>query len=124
MMQITGKMHSIGDTKQFDSGFMVQEFYLDLTRYNELTGECYENWAKFQNLNEKLDLGQFNIGDIVKVDFYINGRKYTKKDGDVGFVQNLNAHKMELVKAVNPIPETIDNNPDPISNEDLDDLPF
>ena len=123
-MQITGKIHSVGETKQFESGFMVQEFYLDLTRYNELTGECYENWAKFQNLNEKLDLGQYNIGDIVKVDFYISGRKYTKNDGDVGFVQNLNAHKMELVKATAQTPQPIEQDLEPSSDDDNDELPF
>ncbi len=121
-MEITGKLHALQEVKTFDSGFMVQEFYLDTTRYDAFTGQEYENYVKLQNLNEKLDLRKFKQGDIVKVGFYVNGRPY-EKDGRKYFAENLNAHSIELIKRQEEItqqqPQSV---PAPV--EDDDDLPF
>lgn len=120
-MQQSGKLHSVGEMKTFDSGFMVQEFYLDLTRYNQLTGEKYSNHAKFKVFNENINLDSFNQGDIVKVDFRINGRSFAKEDGSTGFAQDLVAYKMELVKSGEDVAQKA---PEAIEDEENDDLPF
>ena len=115
-MEITGKLHSIGEVKTFPSGFMLEEFYLDLTRFDSMTGEKYSNHAKFQNANERLNLQQFNIGDVVKLSFSIRGNSFAKEDGSTGFAQNLNAYKIELVKAK--------SDSDSQGDDEQDDLPF
>lgn len=117
-MDITGKLHSVGETKQFDSGFQVQEFYLDLTRFNQMTGEKYSNHARFKIFNEKCNPNQYNIGDIVKVSFSINGRSFAKDDGSTGFAQDLVAYKLDFVRNGINQPE------EQQQEEEHDDLPF
>ena len=118
-MDLTGKLHSIGETKQFDSGFQVQEFYLDLTRFNQITGEKYSNYAKLKIFNEKCDPNQFQIGDIIKVGFSVNGRSFVKDDGSTGFAQDLVAYKIEFVRST-----ATDQKQPQQQEEEHDDLPF
>ncbi|MAX71839.1 MAG: hypothetical protein CMC76_12210 [Flavobacteriaceae bacterium] len=118
-MDITGKLHSVGETKTFDSGFQVQEFYLDLTRFNQMTGEKYSNHARFKIFNEKCNPDQYKVGDIIKVGFSINGKSFAKDDGSVGFAQDLVAYKIDFVREGINQPES----QEPIE-EDHDDLPF
>lgn len=122
-MDITGKLNSVSETQTFSSGFMVQEFYLDLTRYNQMTGEKYTNHAKFKIFNEKCNPNEFNIGDIVKVGFSINGRTYAKEDGSTGFAQDLVAYKMDFVRNGINLPETTAETV-ATSTDNNDDLPF
>ncbi len=119
-MEITGKLLEIREVKTFDSGFMVQEFVLDISRYNQLTGEVYENFALLQSANEKIDFTGFKIGDAVKVSFGINGRKY-EKEGNVNYFQNLSAYKMELfVKGKKEEATKVEE----VYEEKEDDLPY
>lgn len=96
-MEIIGMIHAVQPVKEFNHGFTVEEFYLDISRIDNFTGQKYENYVLLQNTNEKLDLKPFKKGDIVKVKYYINGRPY-EKDGRKGFVQNLTAASIELVR--------------------------
>ena len=81
-MEIIGTIHSIQELKTFDSGFMVQEFYLNISKSNQYTGEKYENYAKFQVVNQKIKLELFNLGDVVRVYFGINGRFLIEKTAE------------------------------------------
>lgn len=108
-MEITGRLVSKGEVKVFDSGFMLEEFYVDATRYNQQTGEKYSNHIKMQNANEKLDLTQVKIGDLVKIDFSINGRFYVNGDQENRHSQNINAYKIEVLKDTSELPELESN---------------
>ena len=55
-MEQTGIFLKAGEVKTFDSGFKVQEFYLDCRTYNQFTGEPIENLLKFQVSGEKISL--------------------------------------------------------------------
>lgn len=81
-MDITGKFKKASEIKTFESGYQVQEFYVDCSRYNSFTGELIENLLKFQVGGQKIDLLQdLNKGDLVKVHFSLKGRLYDKPDG-------------------------------------------
>ncbi|MBT12103.1 MAG: hypothetical protein CMI02_08715 [Oceanospirillaceae bacterium] len=120
-LELTGKLHSVGETKTFDSGFQVQEFYLDLTRFNQMTGEKYSNHARFKIFNEKCNPNQYKIGDIIKVGFSINGKSFAKDDGYTGFAQDLVAYKIDFVR--DAINQTEAQEQD-LNEDDHDDLPF
>lgn len=103
-MEVTARLASLGEVKQFESGFMLQEFYLDATRFNQTTGEKYSNYIKLQNANERLDLSPIDIGDMVKVEFGVSGRFYANQEGESRHSQNLNAYKIEIIKKDNELP--------------------
>lgn len=97
-MEITGKIKTIGNIKEFDNNFRVQEIILDITQYNQTTGEKYENYIKVQVSKSKPfeTLGNCKVDDIIKVDFNINGRFFVKKDtGEEIFMQNLDCWRIE-----------------------------
>lgn len=96
-MEITGKLYSVENAKTFDSGHMVQEFYLDCTHYDPFTGEKKDNFIKFQNWNEKINFNNILPNDNIKVSFGIKGSWYIGRDGNNYFSQNLNAYKVEKV---------------------------
>ena len=138
-MVIIGIIHSIQNPKTFESGFTVQEFYLDTSRHNQYTDEKYENYAKFQVLNKKINLELFKPDDIVRVSFNINGKVIDQKDssGKVVdqkddskkkfFVQNLTAYKIEPYQRSKDIQPTVlasEQAKEMHSLEKDDDLPF
>ena len=128
-MVIIGIIHSIQNSKTFESGFTVQEFYLDTSRHNQYTDEKYENYAKFQVLNKKINLELFKPDDIVRVSFNINGKVIDQKDDSKKkfFVQNLTAYKIEPYQRSKDIQPTVlasEQAKEMHSLEKDDDLPF
>lgn len=103
-MEITGRLAAKGDVREFESGFTIEEFFLDATRFNQTTGEKYSNFIKLQNANEKLDLTPLEIGDQVKVSFGVKGRFYADAEQQQRHAQNLDAFKIELLKKNSELP--------------------
>ncbi len=97
-MEITARLAEKGEVKQFESGFITQNFFLDATRFNQQTGEKYSNYLKFQNNNEKIDLSPLELGDLVKVTFSLRGRFFANSEGGQSHIQSLEAYKLEVVK--------------------------
>ncbi|MDV3901212.1 hypothetical protein CMT89_08410 [Elizabethkingia anophelis] len=123
-MEIKGVFISKSDIREFESGFKVQEFYVDCKRFNQFTGESYENILKFQSSRSGIldALALAKKGDEVNVTFNPQGRVYDKKDGTgKGHIQNLEVWKIEILNAV---PETKTNQQTTFSEETDDDLPF
>lgn len=131
-MDIIGKLHSIDNEVQITENFRKQMFILDLTRYNQDTGEVYENYSELQINNGRIDLSGFSLGQKVKVTFFISGRYYDKKDGSgKGFFQNLIAASIEAFgnnKTQQRTQQTQSSQPggnyNDYSNDEPDDLPF
>lgn len=97
-MEIKGIIHEIEEIRQITEKFSVQNFKLNLTRFNPDTGEEYKNFAEFQNINSKVDLNNFKLGDRVNCHFNVSGRYFEKKDGNgQGFAQTLNCFKLEKI---------------------------
>lgn len=136
-MDIIGKIHSIDEPVQITERFTKQTFILDLSRFNQDTGELYENYAELQVNNNKVDLDMFSSGQKVKATFFVSGRFWEKKDGSgTAFFQNLICTDIELFgENQNTKPPKRNTAPQPTtaqpggnysdySEEESDDLPF
>src|SRR6185312_6539335 len=94
--ELTGTLFNISDTVQRSEKFSVREFVVESKegKDNEFT-----NYVKFQATNQRTGvLNDMNIGDEVKVHFNIKGSKW-EKEGKTSFFVNLDAWKIEVVKA-------------------------
>ncbi|MGN0885706.1 MAG: DUF3127 domain-containing protein [Candidatus Spyradenecus sp.] len=82
---ITVELVSAGKAQVFKSGFRKREFK------GETLDAQYPQVLKFVLTKDRVDLlDQYHSGDIVDVDFVINGREVERKDGNGTF------HVMEL----------------------------
>ena len=95
-MNVRGALIKVMPIRQISETFKIQEFYLDASSYNNMTGDKYANIIKLQIVNDKVEISDFKIGQVLDVGFYINGRQFDKKDNSgKGFSQNISAHKVE-----------------------------
>lgn len=76
-MQIVAKIHSISDAEAIgEKGFRVRKFIVttDWTRQ-------YPQYVAMQCTQDNVTmLDRFKVGDVVTIDFEIEGRMYDKKD--------------------------------------------
>jgi len=105
MIKLKGAIAAVKNPKQITNKFKLQELYLDTSSYNNYTGEKYENYAKIQNINDSVDLNGLEQGDVVDVECYLNGRFFTNRNNEPGFMQNLNIKA--VTKAKNTQGQTI-----------------
>ena len=94
-MKIRGAFLAAKPVKQITEKFRLQEFFLDCSNYNQMTGEKYDNYCCLQIVNDKLSLDGIHPGQVIDVEFHLNGRTFKKKEGGTGFMQNFNAYKIE-----------------------------
>lgn len=97
---ITGTVILIGQTYQVPTNngiqFIKRELVLDASTYDRYTGQKKENYVNMefvQNNTQKLD--NFNVGDLVQVDFVLSGRK-SEKDGNVRYFTNITGYEIRL----------------------------
>ena len=85
------------------------------------------NYAKFQCVQDKTSMpDRFTIGETVKVHFNIKGSKW-EKNGQVNYITNLDAWRMETInlQQQEPVTTTNDYSTSEIpSSAAGDDLPF
>lgn len=98
MLKIKGAVLKKGPVKQISEKFSIQNLYLDTSTYNGMTGERYDGLNMVQNINAKIDLSPFNVGDVVDVEFYFNGRTFKRKDETIGFMQQANIKSIEKAR--------------------------
>lgn len=118
-MEIQGTLLKKSLIQEKTEKFKIQEFYLDCSRFDQYTGDKYENIIKFQVVNNNIEkLHPIKEGDIIKVYYVINGR-FFEHNGERKHAQNLTAYNFE-----NVFKETKEQvQPLPIQEED-DGLPF
>src|SRR5688572_4306552 len=93
-LEITGKLHLKSDTQQITDKFKKRDFVM------ELNDNGYVQYIKFQLNQDKCNiLDNFNTNDQIKVSFNLTGRQYTKKTGEIDFITNIVAWKIEKVGA-------------------------
>lgn len=152
---ITGKILMIGQTEVIpyqDKTFYKRELVLDASRFDQYSGQKFENYPKFEFTgNNCMQLDQFQIGQVVTVSFVLSGRR-VEKNGMVTFFTNVAGYKVEpyvrqnqsqqvaqpqqtvqtVTKSVQPsyqpevsqqFPAALDENGNPLGGEDGD-LPF
>lgn len=96
--KIRGKLLVIEPTTHFTTSngnpFSRRNFVLDCTWIDPYTGERgVENTPQFEVIQDKCNqLDALNVGDLVEVEFYIDGRKYTNKTtGKTSYITNVKA---------------------------------
>ncbi|MDH5382485.1 MAG: DUF3127 domain-containing protein [Cyclobacteriaceae bacterium] len=120
-MDITGKIIEIQDTQNINDSFQKREFVLE---YAE--NPLYPEYVKFELIQERCALvDAFKVGDEVKVQFNLKGRKWTDKEGQVRYFNSLQAWKIDSLagQSSQDAPPAPNNPPAPPANED-DVLPF
>ena len=122
--ELTGKMVAKYETVQRTSTFKTREFVIE--KSEDIGGRMITNFAKFQCVQDKTSLpDRFTIGETVKVHFNIKGTKW-EKNGQVNYITNLDAWRMESVSLQSETPQQ-NNNADytPVDMPSgADDLPF
>lgn len=120
--EIEGKLVEKFDTVVVSDKFQKREFVIE-TEENA-NGSIFTETIKFQLVQAKCDVIEpMNLGEQIKVNFNIKGRKW-EKDGKVSYFTNLDAWRVEKSSggsadagASEPFPE--------VENQDSGDaLPF
>jgi len=117
---LTGTLFSKSDTIQRTEKFKVREFIVEEVR--QVKDKTFREYIKFQAANERTSvLDDINIGDEVKVHFQLRGSKW-EKDGKTSYFTNLDAWKIEVLKAAAPVKKAAIEEVE--AEEVVDDLPF
>ncbi len=141
----TGRVLLIGDTQHIEyqgKTFQKRELVLDASRYDQFTGEKYENYPKFEFTGRHADdLDAYQVGQLVTVSFILSGRK-AERDGKTAYFTNVTAYRIEPYshgaqpsQASRPSPvtpgtpitpngPTLPQEPSPAPQPVQDDLPF
>lgn len=119
---LTGRLIWKGELKQVSEKFTVLEFVI------EVEGGQWSSFPKFQLTNDRCALiDQYTTGAMLKVEFDVQGRKWSK-DGVDQYFNSLNAWRVTCLDAHAPTapPATApanDDSKDIFTDEDLA-LPF
>jgi hypothetical protein len=116
--EIEGKLIEKFETVQISDSFQKREFVLETEENNG--GNIYNQNIKFQLIQKGCgEIDSSNVGDVVKVHFNLQGRKW-EKDGKTSYFNSLNAWRIEKLKA---IPQS-GQSAEPTVEDSQDKLPF
>ena len=123
-MNLKAKILEIFETTQVTDTFKKREFVVE---YSE--NPQYPEFIKFELTQDRCDLiSQYKSGDEVDVWFNLRGRKWTDPQGQVKYFNSLQAWKIDSVQPENTQPKEdgleSQKEPEWLSNNDDDDLPF
>jgi hypothetical protein len=111
---ITGRLHTIFDTKRVSDRFTKREFVV------EVSDGKYAQQILFQVTNDRIsNLDRFSVGDDVAIEFNLRGREWKSPSGEVKYFNSCEAWKLDPVVAPKAAQSS---NPPPA--DPRDDLPF
>ena len=100
---ITGRIKYISPIQTIVSqktgkSLVKRELIIDATRIDQFTGERgVENTPKFDVVGERCqELDKFQVGQVVNVTFYLQGREYTDKTGAKQIMNSVSLGGIEL----------------------------
>ena len=94
-LEITGKLHVIGDTAQVSERFTKREFVLSLA-----DNPKYPQLVQFQLTGDRVgQLDSFQIGDEVRLEFSLRGREWRSPKGEVKYFNSLDVWRIEPARA-------------------------
>lgn len=114
---VSGRIVLINETNQVTDSFRKREFVVEVAENPE-----YPETLMMEMIQDKCNaLGGYSVGDMVKVELNLKGRKWTDPQGVDKYFNTLQAWKIEKA-AVSDAPQ---NEPqsEPIADDD-DGLPF
>ncbi len=123
MYSLTGKLTVKNDTTQITDRFKKREFVL-----TDEAGQ-YPEEILLQLTQDRCDLLEpYQVGDVLKVNFNIRGRRWESPSGETKFFNSLDVWRIEkdemaptkLSNELPPMPTGADSTFD----DDSDDLPF
>jgi hypothetical protein len=119
--ELEGKLIEKFDTVVVSDKFQKREFVLETEENNG--GNVYTQNIKFQLVQNKCsELDASNVGEVVRVHFNLQGRKW-EKDGKVSFFNSLGAWRIEKVGSIETLPQSQPSvMTEPTTTEDA--LPF
>lgn len=125
-MEIKAKIEKIFPTQQVTGTFRKREFVVEFAENPQ-----YPEYVKFECIQDKCDqLDSFSPGQMVNVNFNLKGRKWTDPQGVEKYFNSLQAWRItpEAEAAApaggTPPPPAANDEPDWLSSDDSDDLPF
>lgn len=93
-MQITGKVHQIGETQQVSDTFKKRELIVE---YAE--NPTYPEYIRFESNQDKTTLlDKLKVGDNVEVSFNLRGRAWTNKEGVTTYFNSLVVWRIDAQK--------------------------
>src|SRR5690349_814792 len=89
-MEVTGKLHTIFDTKRVSDRFTKREFVV------ELADGKYPQTVLFQLTGDRCSqLDGLAVGTEVRIEFSLRGREWTSPAGEVKYFNSLDVWKLE-----------------------------
>ena len=110
-MEIKGKDLRIGNTESIgEKGFRKRELILEVAENPQ-----YPQIVKFEANKDNCDkLDSLKAGDLINLNFNLNGREWTNKDGVISVFNTLTIWKWDVLSSSAPTPD-----PTPASDEPL-----
>lgn len=90
-MEVSGKLHTIYETKQVSERFAKREFVLEMA-----DNPKYPQLVLFQLTGDRCaQLDDHQVGDEVRVEFSLRGREWKSPQGDLKYFNSLDVWKLE-----------------------------
>lgn len=114
---VSGRIVLINETKQITDSFRKREFVVEVAENPE-----YPEFIQMEMIQDKCNvLEGYSVGDMVKVELNLKGRKWTDPQGVDKYFNTLQAWKIEKA-AVSSAPQNEPQNE--MIGDDDDGLPF
>ena len=105
--QVYGRVFQVGQrigvpSKDGSKVYYRQELVLDATTYDRFTGQRskFESYPSVEFSNDKCDLlSNLNLGDVVCIDFVLDGRFYEKSDKTQGHINSIRGINVKVIEA-------------------------
>jgi len=93
-IEVTGKLHTIHDTKQVSERFSKREFVVELA-----DNPKYPQLVLFQLTGDRCaQLDEFKQGDEVRIEFSLRGREWRSPQGELKYFNSLDVWKLESAR--------------------------
>jgi Domain of unknown function (DUF3127) len=123
-IEVSGKLHTIFDTKQVTERFQKREFVVEVA-----DNPKYPQVVLFQLTGDRChQLDSFRVGDEVRLEFSLRGREWRSPQGEVKYFNSLDVWTIQPVRAGRRNDAGRDDDVPPPSDEDIrpepEDIPF
>ncbi len=90
-IEVSGKLHTINETKQVSERFSKREFVVELA-----DNPKYPQLVLFQLTGDRCtQLDEFKQGDEVRIEFSLRGREWRSPQGELKYFNSLDVWKLE-----------------------------
>jgi hypothetical protein len=94
-IEVSGKLHTINETKQVSERFSKREFVVELA-----DNPKYPQLVLFQLTGDRCSqLDELKVGDEVRIEFSLRGREWRSPQGELKYFNSLDVWKLEPARA-------------------------